>query len=101
MTRDPRLRTVLMASLLAVTLAACAKSQPSSSGGSDPSALTGTVWKLTDTSMASLVHEVWPGSQITIEFTGGQVSGLSACNQYGGSHTADADGSLTFGTFHS
>jgi heat shock protein HslJ len=90
-----------MASLLAVTLAACAKSQSSGNSGSDPSALTGTVWKLTDQSMASLVHDVWPGSQITIEFKGGQVSGVSACNQYGSSYTADSDGSLTFGTFHS
>jgi heat shock protein HslJ len=92
---------MLVALPLVVTMAACAKSQSSGSGGSDPSALTGTVWKLTDQSMASLVHDVWPGSQITIEFNGGQVSGVSACNQYGGSYTADSDGSLTFGSFHS
>jgi heat shock protein HslJ len=86
---------------LVVTMAACATSQSSGSGGSDPSALTGTVWKLTDQSMASLVHDVWPGSQITIEFKGGQASGVSACNQYGGSYTAGSDGSLTFGAFRS
>jgi heat shock protein HslJ len=85
---------------LVVTMAACASSEPSG-GGSDPSALTGTVWKLTDPSMASLVHDVWPGSEITIEFKGGQASGVSACNQYGGSYTADSDGSLTFGAFRS
>ena len=85
---------------LVLIMAACAKSQPSGSG-SDPSALTGTIWKLSDQSMASLVQQVWPGSQITIEFQGGQASGVSACNQYGGSYTADSDGSLTFGAFHS
>lgn len=101
MSRIARFGSVLLAVPLLLIMAACANSESSGSGGSDPSALTGTVWKLTDQSMASLVHEVWPGSQITIEFKGGQVSGLSACNQYGGSYTADSDGSLTFGTFHS
>jgi heat shock protein HslJ len=85
---------------LVVALAACAKSQPSGSGA-DPSALTGTIWKLSDQSMASLVQQVWLGSQITIEFQGGQASGLSACNQYGGSYTAGSDGSMKFGSFHS
>jgi heat shock protein HslJ len=92
---------VLLTVPLVLTMAACADSQSSGSGGSDPSALTGTIWKLTDQSMASLVQQVWPGSQVTIEFRGGQVSGVSACNQYGGSYTADSDEALIFGTFHS
>jgi heat shock protein HslJ len=95
-----RLRPLLVAALLIPAFAACAKSG-SSGGGSDPSALTGTVWRLSDESMASLVPAVWPGSQVTIEFKGGQVSGVSACNQYGGSYTADTDGTMKFGPFHS
>ena len=100
MPKSARLGWAVTALLVATSMAACSKSG-SSGSGSDPSALTGTVWKLTDQSMASLVHDVWPGSQITIEFQGGQVSGVSACNQYGGSYTAKSDGSLTFGAFHS
>ncbi len=100
MSKSARLVSAVAALLVMGTMAACANSG-SSGSGSDPSALTGTVWKLTDQSMASLVHEVWPGSQVTIEFQGGQVSGVSACNQYGGSYTAGSDGSMKFGAFHS
>jgi heat shock protein HslJ len=99
MSRDFRLPFVAV-SLLILAIPACAKPEPSG-GGADPSALTGTVWRLTDASMASLVSQIWPGSKVTIEFRDGQATGTSACNQYGGSYTANADGSITFGEFHS
>src|SRR5262249_50505919 len=98
MARDHRLRPVLMVALLVLALPACAKSE-SSGAGADPSALTGTVWQLTDESMASLVQQVWPGSKVTIQFRDGSANGTSACNQYGGDYTAKTDGAMTFGQF--
>ena len=83
-----------------MTLASCSSSD-SSGSATNPSALTGTVWKLTGDSMAGLVSSVPENVQVTIEFKSGQVSGVSGCNQYGGSYTAGSDGSMSFGQFHS
>jgi heat shock protein HslJ len=93
-----RLGPYLVLPLLAVSLAACSSS---SSGGTDPSALTGGVWHLSAESMSALVPSVPSGAEVTIEFKDGEVSGTSACNAYGASYTAGNDGSMRFGTFRS
>jgi heat shock protein HslJ len=92
-----RLGSFLVLPLLAASLAACS----SSAGGTDPSALTGSVWHLSAESMSALVPSVPSGAEITIEFKNGEVSGTSACNVYGASYTAGSDGSMRFGSFRS
>jgi heat shock protein HslJ len=95
-----RIRFHLAASLLLVALVACAKSEPSASGA-NPAALTGVSWQLDAASMKTLAAQAPQNVTILIEFADGQVSGQSGCNTYGGSYTADSDGSMTFGQFHS
>ena len=72
-------------SLVAIAvLAAC--------GGSGATALRDTAWEL-----ESLTgNDLLPGTKITLEFSGDQVSGSAGCNQYGGSYQARGD-SLSVG----
>ena len=95
-----RVRFPLAASLLLVALVACGRSEPAASGA-DPAALTGATWQLNAASMKTLAAQAPSDTEVTIAFADGSVSGTSACNVYGGSYTADADGSMTFGQLHS
>lgn len=73
------LTTLALIAVLTIVLAAC--------DGSGANALHDTSWEL-----ASLAgNGVLPGTTITIEFSGDQVSGSAGCNQYGGSYQARGD----------
>jgi heat shock protein HslJ len=64
-------------------------------GGGD---LTGVTWVLDRASIMTLVDEVPKDARVDIAFTPTEVSGLAACNQYGGGYQVDtAEGSLRFG----
>jgi heat shock protein HslJ len=75
----PKRPLVLHAVVLAIVLAACA--------GRAGNALRDTAWEL-----ASLVGSgLLPGTTITLEFSGDQISGSAGCNQYGGSYETSGD----------
>lgn len=79
-------RGLRLLALVAITgaLAACG----SSGGGGS---LEGTVWVLESYDGQSVI----PGTEITAEFAGGEVSGSAGCNRYFGSYESDKD-KLTF-----
>jgi len=58
----------------------------------DP-ALDDTGWVLTSLNGSSLLE----GSNITLNFAGGEVGGFAGCNAYGGEYTAADEGTLTIG----
>jgi len=58
----------------------------------DP-ALDDTEWVLTSLNGSSLLE----GSNITLNFAGGEVGGFAGCNAYGGEYTAADEGTLTIG----
>lgn len=74
--------TILL--ILSIVLAACA-----SSGGSD---LDGTSWKLVTYRKNAPI----PGTNPTLKFEDGQVSGNASCNSFGGSYTVSG-GNISFG----
>lgn len=70
----------------------------SSADGDDPVAsIAGVTWILEAASTEALIDEVVPANAlVTIRFEDdGTVSGSAGCNNYAGSYTASADGSLT------
>jgi heat shock protein HslJ len=87
--------------LIPLTLAGSASSPPSESGGSDPAALTGAVWRLDAASVDALATNVPQDVAVTIQFAQGEASGSSGCNSYGGSYQAKDDGSISFGELRS
>jgi heat shock protein HslJ len=87
--------------LIPLTLAGCASNPPTGSGGADPAALTGAVWRLDATSVDALATNVPQDVAVTIQFAQGEASGYSGCNSYGGSYQAKDDGSISFGEFRS
>jgi heat shock protein HslJ len=87
--------------LIPFSLVGCASNQPTESGGTDPAALTGSVWRLDSASADALATNVPQDVAVTIEFAAGEVSGHSGCNSYGGAYQAKDDGSISFGEFRS
>jgi len=71
-----------LAALVLLVLTACAGTVP---GTGDP--LDGTSWILTTYGTSSLI----PGTEITLEWEGGEVSGSAGCNIYGGSYRVSGD----------
>ena len=77
------IRKTLTLSLLCIALlSACGIPGPF---GNDP--LDGTDWEL----IAISKHRPIDGSHITISFEGGQASGSSGCNRYGGGYKVNGD----------
>jgi heat shock protein HslJ len=77
-------KRALMGLVAIAVLAAC--------GGSGATALRDTAWEL-----ESLTgNDLLPGTTITLEFSGDQVSGSAGCNQYGGNYQA-GESSLSVG----
>lgn len=74
-----------------LTLAACGRADPAT----DPASLAGVTWSADAASLGSLVDGLPPRARADIRFEGGQVSGHSGCNLYGGTYEAKGDGSLT------
>lgn len=90
-------RALGILTLLPFVLVACADSgSPAGGASTDPADLEGVVWALDQSSMTSLTEEVPPGATVTLEFTQGQASGTSACNNYSGGYQASDDGTLSF-----
>ncbi|MFC2029222.1 META domain-containing protein [Chloroflexota bacterium] len=65
-----------------LSLAAC--------GGSGADSLRDTAWDLTSLTGSDLI----PGTKITLEFVGDEISGTAGCNHYGGTYETSGD-SLT------
>jgi heat shock protein HslJ len=63
-------------------------------GSEDPAALEGVEWHLTESSETSLNVDL---TGITATFDGSRMSGSSGVNQFGGSYSANADGSFSAG----
>lgn len=86
--RNKKTAFVLFSILVLVAiLTAC-----SGSGTEDTASLDGTSWVLVTYSKNSPLA----GTEPTLKFEGGQVSGSASCNSYGGSYIVD-DSSLNFG----
>jgi heat shock protein HslJ len=84
LTLNRPLMALVFIAVLAALLPAC--------GSSGATVLRDTAWEL-----ESLTgNDVLPGTTITIEFSGDQVSGSAGCNQYGGSYQA-GENSLSVG----
>jgi len=80
-----KLAAVFLTAVALAALAGC-----SSAAGS----LDGTAWRLTGWTLSSL----YPGDfTITASFAGGQISGRSGVNSYGGTYRAGAGGSFEVG----
>jgi heat shock protein HslJ len=71
-----------LAVMVLLGLTACAGILP---GTGDP--LDGTSWVLTAYGTSSLI----PGTEITLECEGGEVSGSAGCNIYGGTYRVSGD----------
>jgi heat shock protein HslJ len=71
-----------LAFVVLLGLTACAGIVP---GTGDP--LDGTSWVLTAYGTSSLI----PGTEITLEWEGGEVSGSAGCNTYGGTYQLSGD----------
>lgn len=71
-----------LAVMVLLGLTACAGILP---GTGDP--LDGTSWVLTAYGTSSLI----PGTEITLECEGGEVSGSASCNIYGGTYRVSGD----------
>jgi putative lipoprotein len=72
-------RHALHMGILAVLLAGCG-----AAGSPGGDALDGTAWILTEYNGTPVIA----GSQVTIAFADGQVTGRGGCNSYGGGYTA-------------
>ena len=93
-------RSLGLLTLLPLVLFACANDGGASGGEShDPDDLTGVMWQLHASTMASLVSEPPQDAVVTIEFADGQAHGTAACNSYGGAYQAGDDGTLSFESF--
>lgn len=93
-----RLRTVVTALLMVGGLLVVGGCTSAPSQEADPAALEGVTWQLT----GSEVSEVELGDAgINIAFDGEMATGFSGVNQYGGSYTAETNGSLEFGMMNS
>lgn len=58
--------------------------------GQEPSELEGTLWKLDSyVNYQGVLVSVLPDTEITAQFTGGEVKGSSGCNTYGGVYEID------------
>lgn len=69
-----------------LTLAACG-------GAGQDTGLEGTSWQLIYMDSRSIP----PGANVTINFQDGQVSGIAACNHYGGEYAFSSDGAFSAG----
>ena len=72
--------------IVAMLLTACG------GAGAEETSLEGTEWVLTSYNKNTPL----PGSEPTLRFEGGEVSGMASCNQYGGSYDGSG-GELNFG----
>jgi heat shock protein HslJ len=70
------------------------------SSPAQPVGLLSVDWILDDASLATQVAKIPAGVHIDLRFEGGQVSGSSGCNTYGGTFQA-IGGSISFGPLHS
>lgn len=93
-----RRRLLLVTAILALGLAACTlvpSAIPSSApSGSPPAGLAGTTWRLVS------IQDLRPplGPDVTLAFTGSDISGNGGCNAFNGSFAFDpASGSLRIG----
>jgi heat shock protein HslJ len=77
------MRSAAPALALVLVLAACTAGSSGSPGASGPIDLQGS-WVLTSGTGPAGPLVLVEGSRVTISFSGSQVSGQSACNQYGG-----------------
>lgn len=71
---------ILLTLILLFTACAPTGGEPAAGEPADP--LDGTAWILTDFSGVALPD----GAVVTVEFADGQMSGISACNSYGGAY---------------
>ncbi len=69
-----------------LTLAACG-------GVGQDTSLEGTSWQLIHIDN----HTIPPGANVTINFQDGQVSGIAACNHYGGEYAFSSYGAFSAG----
>jgi heat shock protein HslJ len=76
------LRIAVIISIFAIMLSACAGSSPTSQ-----SDLEGTTWVLTALNQNRPIE----GTQPSITFEDGQVSGNASCNSYGGGYQVNGD----------
>ncbi|MFO7684361.1 MAG: META domain-containing protein [Chloroflexota bacterium] len=83
------LTAMLWLGLLAACTSAASSEQPTAV--SLPHTLDGTEWSVVSLNGRSPL----PESRLTLLFSGGEVTGYSGCNWYGGAYTATAQGSLT------
>jgi len=58
--------------------------------------LEGTLWSLTSFADAGAVKSLLVGTEITVQFAGGEVKGTAGCNNYFGGYELDGD-SISFG----
>lgn len=72
--------------LLLILAAACTAAPDTAA---DP--LAGTSWVLAGFGAPESLEGTVPGTEITAEFEGGQVSGRSGCNYYGGAYTVSGE----------
>ena len=79
--------TLTLITWILVMLVAC--------GGTSGDSLNGTTWELYSIGRYSPIE----GSQTTIRFENGQVSGLGGCNQYGGEYKS-SNQLLSFGALY-
>lgn len=98
MSRTWRRAPVLVVLLFSVATACDAGdgSGGTGNGSGDGDALEGVTWVLDRSSIEGLVPAAPPDAHVDLRFEGGEASGTSACNSFGGAYTVDGDG-LTFG----
>ena len=86
-----RLRMVTSVLVLAVLLAACAAAQGTSQPEASDAPVAGA-WVLTGGSIDGVDAPVLDEHRITLTITGSQISGVAACNHYGGEIMVGVDG---------
>lgn len=84
-------KTIWLTTILVLLMTACTPT-----AAPDSPDLDGTNWELTGYGDPDNLTPPVDGSQITLEFTDGQVSGNASCNSYSGSYTLDGS-RLTIG----
>lgn len=80
-----------VAALTSITPVTTAAADPTTTDAAYPEApaLAGTDWNVILYVEGSSMVELWPGTEITLSFGDGTISGSGGCNQYDGTYAVD------------